>query len=61
MPARISAWGVYDVFTVQGGEQISGRVSDTQWSLLCAEFGYADLLADSRWPATTTACARATG
>jgi crotonobetainyl-CoA:carnitine CoA-transferase CaiB-like acyl-CoA transferase len=22
MPERISAWGVYDVFTVKGGEQI---------------------------------------
>jgi len=41
--------GVYDVFTVQGGEQIFlAAVSDTQWSLLCTEFGYADLLADSR-------------
>ncbi len=49
MPGRISAWGVYDVFTVQGGEQIFlAAVSDTQWALLCAEFGYADLQDDSR-------------
>ncbi|MBE0550162.1 MAG: CoA transferase [Rubrivivax sp.] len=49
MPARISAWGVYDVFTVQGGEQIFlAAVSDTQWALLCAEFGYTDLQADPR-------------
>jgi crotonobetainyl-CoA:carnitine CoA-transferase CaiB-like acyl-CoA transferase len=49
MPSRISAWGVYDVFTVQGGEQIFlAAVSDTQWALLCSEFGCADLQADKR-------------
>ena len=49
MPSRISAWGVYDVFTVQGGEQIFlAAVSDTQWALLCDEFGFADLQADPR-------------
>jgi crotonobetainyl-CoA:carnitine CoA-transferase CaiB-like acyl-CoA transferase len=49
MPARISAWAVYDVFTVQGGEQIFlAVVSDTQWKLFCEAFGYADLLADAR-------------
>ena len=47
MPSRISAWGVYDVFTVQGGEQIFlAAVSDTQWSVFCAEFGFDDLKAD---------------
>ena len=49
MPSRISAWAVYDVFTVQGGEQIFlAAVSDTQWALMCAEFGFADLKADPR-------------
>ena len=49
MPGRISAWGIYDVFTVAGGEQIFlAAVSDTQWALLCREFGFADLLADTR-------------
>ncbi|MCW5635347.1 MAG: CoA transferase, partial [Rubrivivax sp.] len=49
MPARISAWAVYDVFTVQGGEQIFlAAVSDTQWAALCDEFGFADLRADTR-------------
>ncbi len=49
MPARISAWAVYDVFTVRGGEQIFlAVVSDTQWNLFCDAFGYADLLADAR-------------
>jgi crotonobetainyl-CoA:carnitine CoA-transferase CaiB-like acyl-CoA transferase len=47
MPARISAWAVYDVFTVQGGEQIFlAVVSDGQWKVFCEAFGYADLLAD---------------
>ena len=49
MPSRISAWGVYDVFTVLGGEQIFlAAVSDTQWALLCREFGFGDLAADGR-------------
>ncbi|MDO9096254.1 MAG: CaiB/BaiF CoA-transferase family protein [Rubrivivax sp.] len=49
MPGRISAWGVYDVFTVAGGEQIFlAAVSDTQWALLCTEFAFADLKNDSR-------------
>ena len=49
MPSRISAWGVYDVFTVQGGEQIFlAAVSDTQWAVFCAEFGFDDLKADAR-------------
>jgi crotonobetainyl-CoA:carnitine CoA-transferase CaiB-like acyl-CoA transferase len=49
MPNRISAWGVYDVFTVQGGEQIFlSAVSDTQWAILCDEFAWADLRADPR-------------
>ena len=49
MPSRISAWGVYDVFTVKDGEQIFlAAVSDTQWALLCQEFGFDDLLADPR-------------
>ncbi len=49
MPSRISAWAVYDVFTVAGGEQIFlAAVSDTQWTLLCSEFDFADLLGDPR-------------
>ena len=49
MPSRISAWGVYDVFTVQGDEQIFlAAVSDTQWTVFCAEFGFDDLKADPR-------------
>jgi crotonobetainyl-CoA:carnitine CoA-transferase CaiB-like acyl-CoA transferase len=49
MPSRISAWAVYDVFTVAGGEQIFlAAVSDTQWALMCDEFGWPDLKTDPR-------------
>jgi crotonobetainyl-CoA:carnitine CoA-transferase CaiB-like acyl-CoA transferase len=49
MPSRISAWGIYDVFTVNDGEQIFlAVVSDTQWSLFCDALGLADLKADAR-------------
>jgi crotonobetainyl-CoA:carnitine CoA-transferase CaiB-like acyl-CoA transferase len=49
MPGRISAWAVYDVFTVKGGEQIFlAAVSDSQWKTFCEAFGYADLYADPR-------------
>jgi crotonobetainyl-CoA:carnitine CoA-transferase CaiB-like acyl-CoA transferase len=49
MPSRISAWAVYDVFTVKDGEQIFlAAVSDTQWALLCSEFAFDDWAADAR-------------
>jgi crotonobetainyl-CoA:carnitine CoA-transferase CaiB-like acyl-CoA transferase len=49
MPSRISAWGVYDVFTVRdGGQVFLAAVSDTQWQLFCDAFGYDDLKADPR-------------
>jgi crotonobetainyl-CoA:carnitine CoA-transferase CaiB-like acyl-CoA transferase len=49
MPSRISAWGIYDVFTVANGEQIFlAVVSDTQWALFCQGFDFADLKADAR-------------
>ena len=49
MPNRISAWAVYDVFTVKGGEQIFlAVVSDTQWALFCKAFDLADFQADPR-------------
>jgi crotonobetainyl-CoA:carnitine CoA-transferase CaiB-like acyl-CoA transferase len=50
MPNRISAWGVYDVFTVKNGEQIFlSAVSDKQWRVMCAAFGFADLEADPQY------------
>ena len=49
MPSRISAWAVYDVFTVRGGEQIFlAVVSDTQWIEFCKAFELADLQAEPR-------------
>ena len=49
MPSRISAWGVYDVFTVAGGEQLFlAVVSNTQWLIFCDAFGFEDLKADKR-------------
>ncbi len=49
MPNRISAWAVYDVFSVKEGEQIFlAAVSDTQWGLLCQAFGFDDLHHDPR-------------
>ncbi|MFZ9509484.1 MAG: CaiB/BaiF CoA transferase family protein [Burkholderiaceae bacterium] len=44
MPDRISAWAVYDVFTVKDGEQIFlAAVSDAQWKTFCDALGLADL------------------
>jgi crotonobetainyl-CoA:carnitine CoA-transferase CaiB-like acyl-CoA transferase len=49
MPGRISAWAVYDVFTVKDGEQIFlAAVSDSQWKVFCEAFGHADLYDDPR-------------
>ncbi len=49
MPARLSAWGVYDVFSVKDGEQIFlAVVTDTAWRVFCEAFGFHDLLADIR-------------
>ncbi len=49
MPHRISAWGIYDVFTVKDGEQIFlAVVSDKQWAIFCKAFALDDLLADTR-------------
>ncbi len=49
MPERISAWAVYDVFTVKDGGQIFlAAVSDGQWRQLCEAFGLADLRDDPR-------------
>jgi crotonobetainyl-CoA:carnitine CoA-transferase CaiB-like acyl-CoA transferase len=49
MPSRISAWGIYDVFTVKDGEQIFlAVVSDTQWASFCDAFGLDELKGDER-------------
>src|SRR5574343_345689 len=50
MPNRISAWAVYDVFTVKNDGQIFlAAVSDAQWKTFCEVLGFADLLADPRY------------
>jgi crotonobetainyl-CoA:carnitine CoA-transferase CaiB-like acyl-CoA transferase len=47
MPARISPWAIYDVFTVKDGEQIFlAAVSDAQWVTFCDTLGFDDLKAD---------------
>lgn len=47
MPARISAWAVYDVFDTADGQQIFvGVVSDAQWRSFCAAFDLSDFAAD---------------
>ena len=50
MPARISPWAIYDVFTVKDGEQVFlAAVSDAQWLTFCDALGLADLKADPRY------------
>jgi crotonobetainyl-CoA:carnitine CoA-transferase CaiB-like acyl-CoA transferase len=46
MPARISAWAVYDVFNTSDDQLFVGVVSDTQWRAFCQEFDQPGLLAD---------------
>ncbi|MDH4289156.1 MAG: CoA transferase [Aquincola sp.] len=47
MPARISPWAIYDVFTVKDGEQIFlAAVSDAQWTTFCDVLGFDELKAD---------------
>lgn len=49
MPSRISAWAIYDIFTVKDGEQIFlAAVSDKQWAIFCKAFGLDEMLADAR-------------
>ncbi|KQP49210.1 CaiB/BaiF CoA-transferase family protein [Pseudorhodoferax sp. Leaf274] len=45
MPSRVSAWSVYDVFTLADGEQLFiGAVSDKQFATLCRVLAREDLL-----------------
>jgi crotonobetainyl-CoA:carnitine CoA-transferase CaiB-like acyl-CoA transferase len=49
MPARVAAWGIYDVFSASDGTQILlGVVTDTQWRSFCAALARADWSADAR-------------
>lgn len=43
MPARVSAWAVYDVFDAKDEEKVFvGVVSDGQWTAFCKAFGLDD-------------------
>ncbi|MFI5016146.1 MAG: CaiB/BaiF CoA transferase family protein [Hyphomicrobiales bacterium] len=47
MPARLSAWGIYDVFDTSDREQVFvGVVTDTQWAVFCRVFELPHLFAD---------------
>ena len=56
MPARISAWAIYDIFETRDAKQLFlGVVSDSQWQTFCAAF---ELDALAAHPAYRTNAAR---
>ncbi len=59
MPARISAWAVYDVFDVKNDEKVFvGVVSDSQWKLFCDAFNLTDWASDEELAANNNRVAR---
>jgi crotonobetainyl-CoA:carnitine CoA-transferase CaiB-like acyl-CoA transferase len=48
MPARVSAWAIYQVFQTQDDPVFVGVVSDKQWLMLCDAFGLDELAADEK-------------
>ena len=46
MPARVSAWAIYDVFETLDEPVFLGVVSDPLWAKFCALFALVDLWAD---------------
>jgi len=48
MPARISAWAIYDVFETRDEPIFIGVVSDVLWAKFCALFAMDELWADER-------------
>ena len=46
MPARVSAWAIYDVFETKDEPLFIGVVTDALWEKFCALFGLDDLWAD---------------
>ncbi|MFN5244825.1 MAG: CaiB/BaiF CoA transferase family protein [Novosphingobium sp.] len=46
MPARVSAWAIYDVFETRDDPVFIGVVPDALWEKFCALFGLDDLWAD---------------
>jgi crotonobetainyl-CoA:carnitine CoA-transferase CaiB-like acyl-CoA transferase len=47
MPARVSAWAIYDVFATRDEPVFIGVVSDGQWPVFCRLFDLSDLAADA--------------
>ncbi len=57
MPARKSAWGIYDVFTAKdGGQAFIGCTSDGHWSRFCTVFGFKDWIGDVRLSSNASRC-----
>lgn len=46
MPARVSAWAIYDVFETRDEPVFIGVVTDALWEKFCALFGLDELWAD---------------
>ncbi|MET0247604.1 MAG: CoA transferase [Sphingomonas sp.] len=46
MPARVSAWAIYDVFETRDDPVFIGVVTDALWQKFCTLFGLDDLWAD---------------
>jgi crotonobetainyl-CoA:carnitine CoA-transferase CaiB-like acyl-CoA transferase len=46
MPARLSAWAVYEVFDTRDEKIFIGVVSDTHWRSFCSAFGLEELAQD---------------
>lgn len=46
MPARVSAWGIYDVFEASDGKIFLGVVSDTNWVSFCKAFKFDEMVRD---------------
>jgi crotonobetainyl-CoA:carnitine CoA-transferase CaiB-like acyl-CoA transferase len=47
MPARVSAWAIYDVFETRDHPVFIGVVTDALWEKFCRLFGLDDLWADA--------------
>ena len=59
MPARVSAWAVYDVFDVKDDEKVFvGVVSDSQWRAFCDAFELRDWSSDETLSANNDRVAR---
>lgn len=48
MPARVSAWAIYDVFETKDAPVFIGVVTDALWEKFCALFGLDDLWAETQ-------------